>query len=296
MTHSADRAAGRYRSLDDEGSLRALVANLREGIYIANARGEFLDANPAFCEMLAVADLTELGQYGLTELIADPARRMQELELLDRDGAVREFELQIVLPNGSRRTVLDTTYTVRDPDTAELFYHGILVDITQRKELEEQLRQESTRDPLTGCFNRRWLHQLEDRFEGNREATWGCVFVDIDHFKHYNETFGHRMGDTTLLRMSRFLMRQVRAEESVIRVGGDEFLIVLDQADEASTAAVAQRLEQAALRTAPVPFSFGWAARRDSELLRQTVDRADKNLLAVRVIDRAPSARARDAE
>lgn len=282
---------GRYRSLQDVESLRALVANLREGIYIANSRGEILDANPAFYEMLGVADLAELGQYGLTDLIADPARRLAELDILDREGAVREFEMEIVLPGGDRRTVLDTTFTVHDPDTDELFYHGILVDITQRKEIEEQLRRESTRDPLTGCFNRRWLHHLEERFAGNRDAKWACIFVDIDHFKQYNDTHGHRMGDTTLVRMSRFLMRQVRAEESVIRVGGDEFLIVLENTDEVATELVTHRLEQAAFRTAPVPFSFGWACRQDGEPLRQTVHRADKHLLAVRVIERGPQVR-----
>jgi diguanylate cyclase (GGDEF)-like protein/PAS domain S-box-containing protein len=281
---------GRHRSLRDAESLRALVENLREGIYIANERGEVLDANPAFFRMLGVGDLTELGQYGLTDLFADPARRLEELAILDREGAVREFEVEIVLPSGERRTVLDTTFAVRDPDTHEQLYHGIFVDITQRKEIEDQLRRESTRDPLTGCFNRRWLQHLEERFANDLEAKWACVFVDIDHFKQYNDTYGHRMGDTTLVRMSRFLMRQVRAEESVIRVGGDEFVIILDQADEAAAELVMKRLEQAALRTAPVPFSFGWACRENGESLRQTMHRADKHLMAVRVIGRGPQA------
>lgn len=284
----------RVRSLQDDDTLRMLVANLRVGIYIANGRGEFLDANPAFCELLGVSDLGELGQYGLTDLIADPARRLEELEILDRAGCVMEFELEIVRPDGAHRTVLDTASAVRDSETNETLYHGMFMDITQRKAFEDQLRRESTRDPLTGCYNRRWMQELEDRFDGDRDAMWGCIFVDIDHFKQYNETYGHRMGDTTLLRMSRFLMRQVRAEESVIRVGGDEFLIVLEHTDEPGTEAVAKRLQQAALRTAPVPFSFGWTHRQDGETLRQTIHRADKNLLAVRVIERSATARRSD--
>lgn len=279
--------SGKHRSLQDAEGLRVLVANLREAIYISDARGVILDANPAFFEMLGVSDLDELGQYGLADLIADPARRAEELSIVERDGAVREFELQIILPDGRGRTVLDTTFALQDPDTREMFYHGIMVDITQRKEIEEQLRHESTRDPLTGCYNRRYLHQLEERFANDTTSRWGCIFVDIDHFKQYNEAHGHREGDTTLMRMSRFLMRQIRAEESVIRIGGDEFLLLLDDADDASTEAVAVRLQQAALRTAPVPFSFGWAARQDGEALRQTMHRADKNLLAVRVVERA---------
>jgi len=96
------------------------------------------------------------------------------------------------------------------------------------------------------------------------------------------------MGDHTLIRMSRFLMRQVRAEEAVVRVGGDEFLIVLEGASESHAEMVARRLQLAALRTAPVPFSLGWATRLGEETFQQTMHRADQSLLAVRVIERAP--------
>jgi diguanylate cyclase (GGDEF)-like protein/PAS domain S-box-containing protein len=274
-----------FASLDDSESLRTLVRNLREGIYITNNRGEILDANPAFLEMLGVSHLDDLSSYGLSDMIVDPARRMQELELLDRDGAVREFELQILRPDGAIRTVLDTTYTVRDPETRELFYHGILVDISSRKEHEDVLREQSVRDPLTGCYNRRHLSDIDHRLTG-ADSTWACIFIDIDHFKQYNDLHGHQMGDHTLIRMSRFLMRQVRAEEAVVRIGGDEFLIVLEGAAETHAEMVARRLQLAALRTAPVPFSLGWASRKPGESFQQTMHRADRNLLAVRVIER----------
>jgi diguanylate cyclase (GGDEF)-like protein/PAS domain S-box-containing protein len=274
-----------FASLGDAESLRTLVRNLREGIYIANGRGEILDANPAFLEMLGVTTLDDLASFGLSDMVVDPARRMQELELLDRDGAVREFELQILRPDGAIRTVLDTTYTCRDPGTGEVFYHGILVDISARKEHEEVLREQSVRDPLTGCYNRRYLSDIDRRLDGP-ESTWACIFIDIDHFKQYNDTHGHQMGDHTLIRMSRFLMRQVRAEEAVVRIGGDEFLIVLEGATDAHAEMVARRLQLAALRTAPVPFSLGWASRRPAESFQQTMHRADQNLLAVRVIER----------
>ena len=216
--------------------------------------------------MLGVAQLDDLASYGLSDMVVDPARRMQELELLDRDGAVREFELQILRPDGAIRTVLDTTYTCRDPETDEIFYHGILVDISSRKEQEDVLREQSIRDPLTGCYNRRYLTDIDRRL-GSPESTWACIFIDIDHFKQYNDLHGHQMGDHTLIRMSRFLMRQVRAEEAVVRIGGDEFLIVLEGAADAQAEMVARRLQQAALRTAPVPFSLGWASRKPGEIV-----------------------------
>jgi len=282
-------------SLDNAVSLSTFVHNLREGIYITNARGQIMDANPAFLGMLGVQSVDELASFGLGDMVVDPARRMQELELLDRDGAVREFELQIVRPDGGLRTVLDTTFVCRDPASGEVFYHGILVDISSRKEQEDALREQNVRDPLTGCFNRRYLQGVDRRVMATPDS-WGCIFIDIDHFKQYNDENGHQMGDHTLIRMSRFLMRQVRAEEAVVRVGGDEFLIVLEGAEEAHVEMVARRLQLAALRTAPVPFSLGWATRRGEENFQQTVHRADQSLMAVRVIERAPGRHAPGTE
>lgn len=281
-------SAPRYRSLQDPESLRSLVANLREAIYISNARGEVLDANPAFFALLGVRSLDDLRTYGANEMVVDPSRRLAELEQIERDGFVRDFELQLVRPDGSLLTVLDTVYSVRDGETGETIYHGILVDITHRKALEEELRQRTVRDPLTGCFNRRRLMDL-DKMLSPSDESWGCVFIDIDHFKQYNDHYGHQMGDNTLIRMSRFLMRQVRAEEPVVRVGGDEFVVVLRGASEAQTRGVAERMQAAALRTAPVPFSLGWAVRQPKESLMSTMNRADQNLLAVRVIERTPT-------
>lgn len=278
----------RYRSLSDPDSLRAFVHNLREAIYITDTRGDVLDANPAFFALLGVRSLEDLVSYGANELIVDPSRRLAELELLEREGSVRDFELQIVRPDGKVLTVLDTVYSCTDAATGETFYHGILVDITERKLMEDELRQQSERDPLTGCFNRRYL-QDRDRALSRTDTPWGILFIDIDHFKQYNDEHGHQMGDNTLIRMSRFLMRQVRAEEPVVRVGGDEFVILLQGANEAQTMMVAQRMQAAALRTAPVPFSLGWACREPGEPLTSTMHRADQNLLAVRVIERTPT-------
>lgn len=282
------KPVSRYRSLADPESLRSLVANLREAIYITNSRGDVLDANPAFFSLLGVRSLKDLASYGANEMVVDPSRRVAELEELEREGSVRDFELQLVRPDGGLITVLDTVYSVHDQETGETLYHGILVDITHRKALEETLRQQSMRDPLTGCFNRRYLADLDEELS-RADEPWGCLFIDIDHFKQYNDEHGHQMGDNTLIRMSRFLMRQVRAEEPVVRVGGDEFVIVLRGAAEAQAKMVADRMQSAALRTAPVPFSLGWACRQPAENLMSTIHRADQDLLAIRVIERTPT-------
>lgn len=275
----------RFRSLRDAEALQALVSNLHEAFYITSARGELVDVNATFLSMLGVKSLAELRSYSLTDMIVEPERRLEELDLLDTAGWVRDFELEIVRPDGGRRTVLDSTYACREEATGETFYHGVMVDITDRKRQEDALREQSVRDPLTGCYNRRFLEQQEHRLEAS-ETPFGVIYIDIDHFKQYNDLHGHKMGDTTLVRMSRFLMRQVRAEEPVIRLGGDEFLLLLTPADEDAVEMVARRLQLSAIRTAPVPFSLGWSARRPGESMQDTVNRADQRLLSVRVMER----------
>ena len=281
----------RFRSLSDPESLREFARNLREGIYITTHDGRILDANAAFLEMFGVDSLGAFGEFGAWALFVDPERRVEQLAALERDGYVREFELTLRRPDGAHRTVVDTCYVIRDPDTDEAFIHGVLFDITARKELESTLIEMTTRDALTGALNRRHLVDVDQRLAAEPALACGCLFVDIDYFKIYNDRWGHREGDEVLRRMARFLMRYVRAEEEVLRVGGDEFVILLHGVGAVETEQLADRLRSEALKHAPVAFSLGWAAREGGEPLQRVIDRADKGMMAVRVMKRLSNPR-----
>lgn len=274
----------RFTSLSDPRTLERLVQNLGEGIYITNARGEILDANPAFLRIFGLESLADLRTYNVSDFV-DPEIRRQEVALVEREGSTRDRELQITRPDGGVRTVLDTWYLNKDLETGEPIFHGILVDITARKKLETQLVEQSIRDPLTGCYNRRHLSKLFS-VKRTAEEQWGCIYADIDHFKQYNDTHGHAAGDSILMKMSRFLMRHVRAEEPVVRMGGDEFLVALFDTDPPEIEAIAHRLEKAGAERGPVSFSLGWAAREKGESFEETVNRADRQLIQVRVVRR----------
>jgi diguanylate cyclase (GGDEF)-like protein/PAS domain S-box-containing protein len=280
-------AGNALRSLSDHETLASFAQNLREGIYITTETGEILDANPAFLEIFGMTNMEELRKYRVNDFM-DANIRLRELALMEIEGSLRHRELSIKRLNGDVRTVLDTWHSVKDESTDETLFHGILVDITDRKDLETKLREQSVRDPLTGCYNRR---QLLDLYSDKRspDELWGCIYADIDNFKHYNDQFGHAAGDAVLVRMSRFLTRYIRAEEMVVRMGGDEFLIVLSNATLDATERVVRRLQAAARDTAPVSFSLGWAAREVGESFEDTVNRADHALIEVRVVERPGS-------
>ena len=283
----------RFRSLSDPESLREFAKNLREGIYITTREGRILDANRAFLETFGVDSLSDLGEFGASNLFVDPSRRTAQLELLERDGSVREFEIEMRRPDGETRTVLDTCYLIHDPETGDGFIHGVLVDITSRKRLEATLIEMSTHDALTGALNRRFLMQVDQGLTRDPARKCGCLFVDIDHFKIYNDQWGHLEGDEVLKRMARFLMRSVRVEEAVIRIGGDEFVVILHDLDAAETKLVADRLRTEALERAPMPFSLGWASREPGEPLQRVLDRADQGMMQVRVVKRLTDPRQR---
>lgn len=283
----------RYRSLSDPDVLRRFARNLDEGLYIISRDGKILDANPAFLAMMGVESVAELEPYRADDLMVDPTRGDAQRELLARDGVLRNVELELRRPDGQVRTVLDTSYVVCDPESGDTCYHGVLVDITLRKQLETELIEMSTHDALTGALNRRHLDRLDDEFRRNPTGKWACLFIDIDHFKQYNDEFGHQAGDRILVRMVRFLMQNVRADEAVVRVGGDEFVVILVDADANQAEAIAARLRESGAHSAPVPFSLGWAARQSNEPLIRMIDRADHGLLAVRVVRRSADPRGR---
>ena len=286
ITHSTKpKKQRRFRSLSDPHTLSELALRLKEGIYITTLDGEIIDANPAFLEMFGVDSLEDLKGQRTSDFVK-PEVRAREMALLEREGSVRDIEFQLTRRDGEIRTVVDSAFLSVDPETGEKYCHGILVDITHRKELQTQLLELSIRDPLTGCYNRRYLNTVTRQCEAQPKGEWGCIYLDIDHFKQYNDKNGHAEGDAVLVKMARFLMRHVRAEEAVVRVGGDEFLVVLCDSDLDQTDHVAARLRAAGPTSAPGPFSMGWAARKNEESFEETMIRADRRLLAVRVDER----------
>ena len=117
--------------------------------------------------------------------------------------------------------------------------------------LHETLRSQSIRDPLTGLFNRRFMEEsleLEIRRATRNQRPLGVIMIDLDHFKHFNDTFGHEAGDTLLRELGSFLQGNIRAEDIACRYGGEEFTLILPEGTAEVTQQRANFLREAVKR------------------------------------------------
>ncbi|MBD2680714.1 MULTISPECIES: PAS domain S-box protein [Nostoc] len=111
----------------------------------------------------------------------------------------------------------------------------------------ETLHNQSIRDPLTGLFNRRYLEESlarELHFVRRHQQCLSVILLDIDHFKHFNDTFGHDAGDTVLQKIADFLQHQIRESDIACRFGGEEMLLILPGASLEDAAQRAEQLRQ----------------------------------------------------
>lgn len=175
---------------------------------------------------------------------------------------------------------------------------GVVVSVAKGREFDENytLRQEMERlaktDELTGLSNRRdFLHQMSDM--SKRGETGMLLFVDVDHFKRINDTFGHTFGDETLCRVATHLRNCLRDGDVIGRIGGEEFAVFLKSAKASDVKAFAQRMVNTNIvvgegkNTWEVTTSIGASAFISGSNLDQAMTDADQALYSAKSNGRA---------
>ena len=166
------------------------------------------------------------------------------------NGFVHDFPGRMKRKDGRIIDISISTNALRDEQGQYAGVEGIWRDITQRKEMERELERLATRDDLTGLANRRHiLDALERAFkrrEGRHDAMPFCALImDLDHFKRINDTYGHVAGDAVLRGVARIVEALSRAGDQIGRLGGEEFLLLLEGADLAAAREAAERIRSA---------------------------------------------------
>jgi len=252
-------------------------------ICVHDLDGRLTAVNPAAAEALGSTPSALVGT-NLREIVTPKTREgvsgyLQRIQSLGVDTGV----LHIRTRSGAER-VWEYRNRLRRPVGRPPYVVSHAADVTERRSIENELREASRRDPLTGVHNRRYLEQLaQDRELG---PEWACLVIDVDHFKAINDSQGHAAGDEILVRLARYLGARLRVGDALVRLGGDEFLLLLNHGGQSEADALIARL-RADGDNAPVSFSVGVGARDGREPLETTIRRADRALYSVRAAERS---------
>ncbi len=204
-----------------------------EGIVISDASNRIVDVNPAF---------TRITGYTLDEVRGQNPRLFQSgkhpkhfYEEMWKSILLNDFwqgEVFDLRKDGTQHVKWLSISVIRDQDGEIYRYVGQFSDITEKKRQDDLIWTQANYDALTGLPNRRLL---TDRIQqamssGGRSGRYGAVLsLDLDQFKQLNDTLGHSMGDRLLVEAARRIQACLREEDTVARMGGDEFLVVLNE-------------------------------------------------------------------
>jgi diguanylate cyclase (GGDEF)-like protein/PAS domain S-box-containing protein len=208
------------------------------------------------------------------------------------------LEFRVVLPGvGLRWREADAS--PRRLEDGSIVWHGFVADITAHKELEHQLQNAAATDFLTGLPNRRHImarmEQELARVQRDPSALSAVLMFDLDFFKNINDHYGHATGDEVLKHFSQILLHELRKVDSVGRIGGEEFAILLSGADLDDAVRFAERV-RARLHADPMPYrdtvlpvtvSIGVAAMLTTDLCAEhPLSRADDALYRAKQLGR----------
>jgi diguanylate cyclase (GGDEF)-like protein/PAS domain S-box-containing protein len=233
---------------------RTLVEQLPLAVYIdrVDAASSNVYTSPQIEAMLG---------YTPAEWAADSSLFLELLHADDRErvlaaharthttGEPLHAEYRLHARDGRVVWVHDEAHLLNDPQTGEQVLQGYLLDITARREAEEQLRHQAFHDPLTGLANRALFTDRVQHALVVRSGDVAVLFLDLDDFKSVNDGLGHVAGDALLRAVGERLRASLSPSHTVARMGGDEFAILVEQADAAGAALDAAERITAALQT-----------------------------------------------
>ena len=235
-----------------EARFRATFNQAAIGIGHTAPDGRFLQVNEKLCDMLGYTrdELLALTILDVTH-VDDRNRALsaidtQRARLVAGEIATYTVERRSVRKDGVVIWTNRTVSLVRDAAGEPLYFIRVMEDITERKQLQQNLLHLAHHDSLTGLPNRELFYdRLAHALDQARRRNWttGVMFIDLDRFKVVNDTLGHGGGDQLLQQVSARLAQCVRADDTVGRLGGDEFAVILSElAHDEDGSLVAQKI------------------------------------------------------
>jgi diguanylate cyclase (GGDEF)-like protein/PAS domain S-box-containing protein len=214
------------------------------GFYRSTLDGRILECNESFARMYGFSSPEHALDIPARELYVTEADRMLWIERLLKERSLVNQESRGHRRDGSLIWTLESCAIVEEPGRPPVI-EGTCVDITDRKRAEEEIEHLAYHDALTGLPNRKCLQDhmelalAQAQRAGSRLAV---LFLDLDRFKLVNDTMGHGVGDEVLRQVGARLRACVRAGDTVARVGGDEFVLLLAHIEKEHVAPLARKM------------------------------------------------------
>ncbi|OIO73027.1 MAG: hypothetical protein AUJ57_05110 [Zetaproteobacteria bacterium CG1_02_53_45] len=235
----------RYSFYEAAGLNRALNLIFKGGVPQEDSLwcNREITSNCDFCRASRTAHLcSSVGELSICHSFAgnsfDQQERLYHICLpIMLSGSVGGI-LQLVF-SAEERSMVES-----DLPVLEAFMHEA-APVIESKRLMKSLKESSMRDPLTNLYNRRFLEEYVGTLTSGisrRKSQIGVVMCDIDHFKHVNDTYGHEVGDDVLKGACEIMMQTVRGSDIVVRLGGEEFLVLLIDSSEEGALMVSERI------------------------------------------------------
>ena len=216
-----------------EQKYRTIFENAVVGIFVTSLEGRPLNVNRAMARMHGYDSPEELlgaiSDAG-KQLFVDPKRMAELHAAVVNGGVVREAEVEIYCKDHSKRWILVNLQAERDDAGTITFLNGTTEDITARKLAEGRVQFLAYFDALTGLPNRTLMNDRLRQALANarrRNERVAVMFLDLDRFKSINDSLGHSAGDLLLKEVAGRIKGCTRGEDTVSRIGGDEFVIML---------------------------------------------------------------------
>lgn len=244
----------------EKGRIRSLLEAMNIGILFEDDSKKIIYFNPSFRRIWLVPDEINLEGKKTMDVLEHSANVLARpdhfskhiLNTLDTNKISDTFEIEMA----DGRIVTQKSYPVRDSEGRFTGQLWIYEDVTFERQTAEQLIYLAERDALTGLYNRHRFQEEMSRMMmdiDRRQSKGALLFFDLDEFKYINDTFGHRAGDTMLVRVASEVAALVRRNEVFSRIGGDEFAIFIPDSTKDMAINLAERIIRA---VGAVPFNF----------------------------------------
>ncbi len=243
---------------ESEEKFRVLANLLPQIVFESDAQGNLTYVNRQAYKIFGYSEDEQI--LGISTLdFYSPESRLNAVENIRRSLSGEPLgsnEYTMVRKDGSMfQALVYSNPIMRDGKRVGL--RGIIVDITERKQLEDELHHQATTDSLTGIYNRRHFEQLataEMKRAIRLNHSLAIALIDIDHFKTVNDTHGHAAGDEALLAFKNLCQKNIREIDIFSRFGGDEFALLLPEANCEQAMIVVERI-RAAVAAEPIHFN-----------------------------------------